>query len=180
MEAKDPLSDLADIHLPQPVSAWPPAPLWWMLGALVLAVIAWFCLVWLRNWQQRQRLHHALAEIRAAHEQWQQAGGNDTAPALLHACNSVLKRVALVHHPEAVVAGLSGQRWLTFLDDSGATDAFTQGAGQLLADGGYRRRLELDEAAVATLIAAIEKWIARQYQRKQRRPVAEPLQAVRT
>ena len=34
METEDPLSQLADIHLPEAVSAWPPAVGWWLLAGL--------------------------------------------------------------------------------------------------------------------------------------------------
>ena len=164
MEAKDPLSDLADIHLPEPVSFWPPAPLWWVLAALVLAGLAALGLQWFRRWQRGQRLQHALAEIRVAQQRWQAQPTDQTALALLQACNNVLKRVALVHYQEAQVAALHGKRWLGFLDESGRTTAFTQGAGALLADAGYRRSLTADSATINSLVLAAEAWIAAQYQ----------------
>jgi|GEM_PF-491197 len=35
------LEQLRDIHLPQAVHWWPPAPGWWLVAALVLALIIW-------------------------------------------------------------------------------------------------------------------------------------------
>ena len=166
MEAtEDPLSALADIHLPAEVSWWPPAPLWWLVAALVLAAIGYGCYLLFLRWQNRQRLRVALEEIRRAHTRWQQtqASDKDAGLALLHACNSTLKRVALVHYPDTDVAALHGQKWLEFLDHGSPGSDFTGGAGRILADGSYRRHYTADAATAAALVQACEGWITRQY-----------------
>ena len=38
MPAPNPLDQLADIHLPDPVSWWPLAPGWWMLLGLAVSI----------------------------------------------------------------------------------------------------------------------------------------------
>jgi len=175
VEAKDPLSDLADIHLPAAVSAWPPAPLWWFLAALVLAALA-AMVAWLyRRWLLRRRMQVALDEITTAQQFCQREQNADASLALLHTCNSVLKRVALVHYPETEVAALHGRPWLSFLDQSGATTAFTTGAAQILADHSYRRSYNADAQTAQALVASAHAWISRQYQHPPRRATA-PLQ----
>ena len=55
--APDPLSALRDIHLPEAVAFWPPAPGWWVVaGALLLAL----CLGW-AWWRRRRRSVRRLA-----------------------------------------------------------------------------------------------------------------------
>ena len=171
MEAEDPLSDLADIHLPGAVSFWPPAPGWWLVAALVLAAIAYGFFILFRRWQMRRRQQVAAAEIQRAYAQWQQANTTEPAQAglaLLQTCNNVLKRVALVHYPEQQVAGLNGQRWIEFLDRSGNTTAFTTGPARVLADQAYRRSYEADADTAAALAQSAEQWIARQYRNKRK------------
>ncbi len=166
MEAEDPLKDLADIHLPATVSWWPPAPVWWLLAALVVAALAYAALLLFRRWQQGQRLKVAVSEIRTALASWQQANAIDAGQAglaLLYACNSTLKRVALVHYPDSDVASLHGRAWLAFLDQSGLTNDFSKGPAQVLADGSYRRSFITDAATATALTTAAEHWISRQY-----------------
>ena len=38
MMQQDPLSQLRDIHLPQSGGFWPPAPGWWLLIAIAIAL----------------------------------------------------------------------------------------------------------------------------------------------
>lgn len=165
MEAEDPLSQLADIHLPEAVPFWPPAPGWWVLAALLLCGLVLLGWVQLRRWQQRQRLARVLAELTQARLAWRQAdeiNRNIAGLALLYAINSLLKRVALLHFPEARVAPLAGSEWLRFLDAQGATQDFTSGAGQVLAEGEYRPAFDADGEALCQLAA---QWIQRQYVR---------------
>jgi hypothetical protein len=175
VEAQDPLSDLADIHLPGAISFWPPAPGWWLLALLALGLCVAIGLWFFRRWQQRQRLRVALQELTVAQQQWQQSGAVERGVAalnLLHSCNSVLKRVALVHYPAAAVAALNGNAWLQFLDRTGATTAFTEGACKVLADGAYRRQWETDEATINALLSPVQQWITQQYVHKPRLPQA--------
>jgi len=163
MEAEDPLSQLADIHLPADVPFWPPAPGWWLLAALLLCGLGLLGYVLLRRWQQRRRLAAALQELALARAAWRKA---DTATRnaaglnLLYELNSLLKRVALLHFPQAQVAPLAGRAWLHFLDAQGSTQDFTQGPGQVLADGEYRRVFDADGEALCLLV---RRWIERQY-----------------
>ena len=180
MEAtEDPLSALADIHLPAEVSWWPPAPLWWLVAALVLAAIGYGCHLLFLRWQNRQRLRMALQEIRHAHTEWQQsqASNQDAGLALLHACNSTLKRVALVHYPDTDVAALHGRKWLAFLDHSGRCTDFADGPARILADGSYRRHYAADTSTAEALVQACERWISRQYLQPRSPAPAAPVEA---
>jgi hypothetical protein len=164
VEAEDPLSQLADIHLPQDVAFWPPAPGWWLLAALLLAALAWFAWRRFRQWQESQRLRHALAELRTVLATFSavedEAARNRAGLTLLYQINSLLKRVALARHPGSGVAALTGRAWLDWLDAHGGGGAFANGPGQVLAEGEYRPRFDADAEALAALV---RQWIEVQY-----------------
>ncbi|MDR0779220.1 MAG: DUF4381 domain-containing protein [Pseudomonadales bacterium] len=166
MEAQDPLKDLADIHLPDPVSLWPLALGWWVLAAFALALLVYAGLRYAIHWRGQQRLKAALRELDGAYHRYQQTarsqglGGNAAGLEFLHGCNAVLKRVALLHHPAPVVARLHGEAWLGFLDSRGNTHDFSTGSGRILGDGGYRPTFNGDAAALHTLCA---RWVRHAY-----------------
>ena len=155
LPAQDPLAQLRDIHLPDAVSAWPPAPGWWILAAIVLVLLAvgiYYCIQYIRRTRYRRQALKQLAALEQYHRQ---------PTTYLQRLNHLLKQTALAADSSVDVAGLSGQQWLAFLDHSGNTTHFKQGAGTLLLQGPY-----LPEHASATIpattITELQK-IARQW-----------------
>src|SRR5690606_33417427 len=104
---------LRDLHLPEAIGWWPPAPGWWLLLALlvlglVLAARASF-LLHRRNAARRV----ALAELARLKRDWDA----DRNPAALAASVSdLLRRAMLAYAPRHEVAGLTGRAWLEWLD----------------------------------------------------------------
>lgn len=153
MNGADPLADLRDIHLPEPVSWWPPAPGWWLLVLLALALLAvlgwWLRRAWRRH-RRRARVEAELDALLAAHR----AGGD--ARALAAGVSLLLKRVALARWPRPEVAGLSGADWLAFLDRTGGHGDFADGPGRALARAGYGAPEPVEAEALG---AAARAWI---------------------
>jgi hypothetical protein len=148
-----PALPLRDIHPPPPPGWWPPAPGWWLLGALLLAGLAWLGLLALRAHRHRRRRARLLAELQRL------ADGADTDPALVAAVSALLKRVALARWPREQVAALTGADWLAWLDRTGGAGAFTDGPGRVLADGPYAPAAPgLDRPA---LLALAGRWLTR-------------------
>lgn len=154
MNGADPLSQLKDIHLPPAISAWPPAPGWWLLAALVLAAAAFAGRLFLRRWRYRRAARQAAAELRALAARYRAEGD---AMALARALSPLLRQAALAYFPRTEVAGLTGENWLAFLDRSGGGGRFAAGPGRALVDAPYR-----PGAAVAAeaLLAACAAWLA--------------------
>lgn len=169
MEAQDPLTQLADIHLPDGVGWWPPAPGWWALCLILLAlVIAGLALFW-RQWRRRQKLQAALDELDQAWEDYQAstlAGKRQEIVALklLSKLNNILRRVALLYFPVETVAPLSGQRWLDFLQQSDPNTDFSDIEG--LGDSAYRERFRGDPEPAYQVA---RQWIHNLYLKHKRR-----------
>jgi hypothetical protein len=159
----DPLAGLRDWHLPDPVSWWPPAPGWWLLALLALAVGFALTRSWLRRRRATAPVRAALAELA---ELRARLGADLESRAFVAAVSRLLRRLALVRYPREQVAALSGRDWLAFLEGSGQGVVFTAEAGRLLADGPYRAR-PAGESELAALARAASAWIRAQGTRAQ-------------
>ena len=163
MDSEELLAQLADIHLPQAVSLWPPAPGWWIL-ALLLIVTAWFLTRrFLRKWRRRQICRYALAELNSCYEHY--AGAPADAPqkarlSYINNVNSVLRRVALEHFPQADVAGLGGRAWVDFIREKGDSSHLNDEIAAALSYGRFQTECDVDVDAVNQLGAA---WITSVY-----------------
>ena len=89
------LQQLRDVHPPPPASLWPPAPGWWLLWALGLALIAWATA---RAYARRQR---ALPWRAALHELDRIEASTPRADDRIQAIALLLRRLALRHHGDA-------------------------------------------------------------------------------
>lgn len=130
----DPLSDLRDWHLPDPVSWWPPAPGWWLLAGLTLVGL-WLAF---RSWQRwRRQGSSTQAALRQLDELGKTLARDGDRRRFVVGVSQLLRRLALTRYSREQVAGLSGERWLAFLDATGG-GGFAHGAGRVLAESIYR------------------------------------------
>ena len=130
--APDPLAELRDIHLPPAIDPWPPAPGWWLLGALGVLLLILACRYGYKVWKKGAYRREASSQLKQLFENYQ----HDQQAFLLN-YNTLLKRVALSTYPREDVANLTGEAWVSFLDQTGNTHEFTMGPGQVLVDGQY-------------------------------------------
>ncbi len=145
---------LRDIHLPAEPGLWPPAPGWWILAALLLVLLswaAWFALRRYRLHRQRQRILAVLSEL-------EQKTANNATPEKIAQISILLRRLALMRYPRRQVAALTGNDWLSFLDESGGYGRFIHGPGQVLASGPYQSALPTDLDTVA-LGSLVRSWV---------------------
>lgn len=143
--------DLRDIHEPGLPSLWPPAPGWWLLALLLLALALWggrLAWGWWRRRRLRNRVLRELASLPAA----------DDCEQLIAGVSALLKRVALRRYPREQVAELTGAAWLGFLDQTGGCGQFAKGAGRVLEQGPYAPAPECDAPALRALA---RDWLAR-------------------
>ncbi|CBL46627.1 Conserved hypothetical protein [gamma proteobacterium HdN1] len=145
--------ELRDIHLPESISWWPPAPGWWSLMVLVsllLGVLVWQLLRYRRQRFRREALH-LLTNISQQNELSDEQR--------LDAISALLKRVAITAHGRNESAGKTGNAWLQYLDETGATQGFTQGPGRALGNSRFEPHVTVDQQA---LLALCRDWIQKQ------------------
>lgn len=153
MNSTLPPLELRDIHSAPPPEFWPPAPGWWVLGVLVVALLT-VIMVWLyRRYRRYRQQQQVLAEL----EQLKALDTNQQITEFTTAVSTLLRRVALMRYARQRVAPLSGVEWLHFLDETGGGDEFTTGAGRVLAYGPYAPQPQ--DVAVDQLLILARSWI---------------------
>ena len=148
----DLLSQLRDIHGAIDPGWWPPAPGWWLVGALLLAALAYVLRLAYRHWlvlKRRRRLLTALEEISSKFDPERQSHE------YLARLNRLFRVVALRAFPGTLCARLQGTEWVTFI-----AALLPQGAPSesldALAEGPYAPAPHFDAAA---LQAVARLWV---------------------
>lgn len=103
-----PLAQLQDIKLPDPISAMPIAPGYWIIAALVITLLAWLSFKLYKKYQ-----HHAPRRMALALLNQYDINDDDFAANI----NSLLKRTAMTYLPRQHLAKLNGQPWFDWLDE---------------------------------------------------------------
>jgi hypothetical protein len=152
---------LRDIHLPDPVLWWPPAPGWWLLLALTIGagLIIWY---WRSSgFARRQLYRQALAELDRIESRF---GQQHSEREVLESLSVLLRRIAVNRYPRTQVASLTGNRWLQFLDSAIGTAEFSQGSGRTLAEAPYNPSLRIDN--IPDVMDLCRRWLAAEFRRR--------------
>lgn len=153
MNPADPLAALRDIHAPAAPGFWPPAPGWIAVCILAAAAVLAAGIVAVRRWRAGQPRREALASLRTLRAR-HQAGAS--AVEVAAELSTLVRRVALARHPREEVAGLTGERWIAWLESS--LPGLGASARTALLDAPYARERSFD---VPRALAACERWIRR-------------------
>ena len=153
------LEKLHEIILPDPVSWMPQTIGWYAVFGLFLVLAGWWACGRLRRFRKNRYRRLALAELAVIERGLRQP---EKRARSLAEIPLLLKRTALAAFPRTEVAGLSGEKWLAFLDKTLGEKDFTPKEGRLLSELAYAptaRILELPDDAVGKLIQLIRQWI---------------------
>ncbi len=151
----DLLSQLRDIHATPAVMWWPPAPGWWLLALVLLAVLVWLGRRLALRYQHRRRRQQMLAWI----EHLNSTVDPQLEPqAYLSILNRIFKLVALRAFPGERCAVMTGVEWSDFLGER--FDANKQASAlSVMASGPYDPAVSFDPLVISSLA---RQWI-RQY-----------------
>ena len=151
---ENPLDQLPPIHLPEPISFWPPAMGWWfLLGLLiVLGIIAVRLLLKRRQRNRLRRL--ALQELELY---WQRYQKNNDAVQYVLSVNRLLKQFVMQQYPDKNLHVLSGVKWLEGLNDLSPQSGINADSAAVLLTI-YSKHIEYDKQSVSTLNPLLMRW----------------------
>lgn len=146
---------LRDIHWPDPVSWWPPAPGWWLLGLLILLVLlssAWAIRVMLKPSVSREAKQH----LQRITSEWLDTQHHEQ---YLQQLSRLLRQIGMTYLGRAEVAGLHGNDWWQRLNQLSRQAELQPPLTSLLAEQQYRRDLSLDPAQVEAINLQLQRWL---------------------
>lgn len=121
---------LRDLHLPEPIGWWPLAPGWWFILLLLTGALGY--LLW-RAYKQRRHnapRRYALRQLSRFEAEYLE---HRNAVTLGKQLSELLRRGMLAYAPRHQVAGLTGEKWLRWLDQGMPLPYFhTEGGKSLL------------------------------------------------
>ena len=152
--------ELKDIHLPDSILWWPPAPGWWVLGVVLIIFLFLMLLLlpklwrWLRYKPVRSLSLKEFYLIKQSHQQ--QADQKQT----LQAITTLLRRTVMSKSGRIGHAGVVGDDWINQLNQMSQKDCFTQAQEELLKYGRYQPAIEgQNKADIDSLLQSCENWI---------------------
>jgi hypothetical protein len=163
---------LRDIHGPDPVFWWPPAPGWWLLalGIILGLWLLWKLLTMLRipavmeltwRWDAARRLRELRRRVR------KQQDPKESAAEL----SELLRRIAMARLGRSACAGLTGSDWLDWLQQNDPQNFAWSEQGTLLLDLPYAPpgSASAERTQLMGLIDAAQNWVAREDRKNQAR-----------
>jgi len=146
MSNGDALARLRDIHLPAPISWWPIAPGWYGLMVLVISLLLAGFLGW-RFYRRGGAKREGLRLLLIYEKQAQQG---EPSAVICAQVTELLRRVALAYFPRQDIAGLHGDAWIRFLNQTGKRIDFMP-VRSLLLERPYQASASAGEKFAATV-----------------------------
>ena len=126
---------LRDLHLPDAIGWWPLAPGWWVMLAIVAAVLGYVAWRLYKRWLFNAPRRYALRELARFEAEYLEHRNPVTLGKQL---SELLRRGMLAYAPREQVAGLTGDAWLAWLDEGMPLPYFHTEGGKSLLNLPYR------------------------------------------
>lgn len=144
------LAKLHDIVLPAAPGWWPPAPAWYGLALVLVAVVLWQLYRYWRRYRCNRYRRAALFELQNIERACD--------PEAVLALPGLLKRTAILAYSRDQVAALSQDNWLRFLNQHCAAKPFSGHSGKILLTLTYKPA-DFDQSDRQELIISARTWI---------------------
>lgn len=144
-QTENPLDQLRDIHLPDPINSYMLAPGWWFLLLLILGGLFY----WFYQWNRKRKALLLLKPLSQEIETLYQMTPNTESLAKL---SELMKRVVIIYYPRKKVAALSGSNWINFLNAQHSTLKFSEEQQTLLTNAVYQKNADVDSVQWQTLV----------------------------
>jgi len=144
------LKDLKDVHEPTAILFWPIASGWWLIFFLLMA-----SLIGVLYWKKHRKPPYkklAKTALKQLHDEYEI---NRDQKFFIQSLSILIRRIALAVYGQQV-SGLTGDKWLKFLNETGNTDAFTVGPGKMLIDAPYQSTPNVD---INDLLLITKHWL---------------------
>jgi len=146
------LAQLRDIHLPEPVSWWPLAPGWLLVFFSLIILIFLGIYLLHRHYKNNRPKRQALKLLSQYYQQYKENNNTHRTSARL---SELLRRVALAYYPRDRVAGLQGEEWIEFLNNTVKDINFNE-VKELLLEHPYQHETQ---TSLEPLFSYVNAWI---------------------
>lgn len=143
--------ELRDIHLPNAISWWPPAPGWWLTAILIIVALV-LLVLGIRYLLRPTMKKQAMTIINYIAKNYERT--NDSKLCLTE-LSVLLRRVAITKN--SINAGLTGPAWLQYLDQGIGQPEFSQGVGKVFLSGPYQPSFDNDH--IPQIIDLCKRWV---------------------
>jgi hypothetical protein len=143
---------LRDIHLPEAVSWWPPAPGWWILLILIIVTI-YFIPHLIKKLKQVPLNKQAIGELKQIEHSYKT---HQDKTLLVQALSILLRRACMSYLSRQKIASLTGPEWIKQLNTLTEKNYFSDEASEILLNAPYQKNHNYD---AETLLTSCNNWI---------------------
>jgi len=152
----NPLEGLAlrDIHLPEPVSWWPPAAGWWLSFAVVIGSV--LLITWLiKKMRQPVLKKRAIEQLRKTIDSYQLHGDKQL---LVQQLSMVVRRIVISYGDREKVAAVTGVNWWQAINSLDEKKSLPGDMIKMLTLWPYQKDPQISDQDIEQLISQLQNW----------------------